>query len=424
MREQLDIPPGDVVVLFVGRLTKDKGVMDLANAFSRIADDLPDVRLLIVGPDESRMRASLEVLWPQHRDRIHFLESTDRPQAVMAAADVLCLPSYREGFGAVVIEAAACGLPSVASRIYGIVDAVEEGRTGLLQRPGDIEGLVANLRRVIQDPALRQALGSAARDRAQREFQPAVLAASLLNLYASLLSRVPDGSVADGRPLEPERLEHEPGRPTCSGVRATWYTAFGKRVLDLAVAGVAVVLLTPLFVVLALAVRAALGPPVLFRQVRPGRHGEPFVLVKFRSMTDRYDKHGNSLPDRDRLTGFGRFLRATSLDELPELWNVLVGDMSLVGPRPLLMEYLPRYTARQAVRHQVKPGITGLAQVSGRNGLSWEKRFELDLHYVDHSSLSGDLKILARTVWQVVARRGISQPGQVTVEEFTGVEGR
>jgi sugar transferase EpsL len=163
---------------------------------------------------------------------------------------------------------------------------------------------------------------------------------------------------------------------------------------------------------------------VLFRQRRPGRHGVPFVLVKFRSMTDRYDRHGNCLPDGDRLTGFGRFLRATSLDELPELWNVLAGDMSLVGPRPLLMEYLPRYTARQAVRHQAKPGITGLAQVSGRNGLSWEKRFELDLYYVDHCSLSQDLKILARTVWQVVARRGISQPGQVTVEEFTGVEGR
>jgi sugar transferase EpsL len=162
----------------------------------------------------------------------------------------------------------------------------------------------------------------------------------------------------------------------------------------------------------------------LFRQRRPGRHGVPFVLVKFRSMTDRYDRHGNSLPDGDRLTRFGRFLRSTSLDELPELWNVLVGDMSLVGPRPLLMEYLPRYTARQAVRHQVKPGITGLAQVSGRNGLDWERRFELDLYYVAHCSLSADLKILARTLWQVVARRGISQPGHVTADKFMGVEGR
>jgi sugar transferase EpsL len=168
----------------------------------------------------------------------------------------------------------------------------------------------------------------------------------------------------------------------------------------------------------------ALGSPVLFRQQRPGRHGRPFILVKFRSMTDRYDRHGNSLPDSDRLSGFGRFLRATSLDELPELWNVLVGDMSLVGPRPLLMEYLPRYNARQSVRHQVKPGITGLAQVSGRNGLSWEKRFELDCYYVEHCSFSGDLRILARTFWQVVARRGISQPGQVTAEKFMGVEGR
>jgi sugar transferase EpsL len=130
------------------------------------------------------------------------------------------------------------------------------------------------------------------------------------------------------------------------------------------------------------------------------------------------------LPDADRLTGFGRFLRATSLDELPELWNVLAGEMSLVGPRPLLMEYLPRYNARQGVRHEVKPGITGLAQVCGRNGLSWEKRFELDCYYVEHCSLLEDLRILARTVWQVVTRRGISQPGHVTAEKFMGVEGR
>ena len=141
-------------------------------------------------------------------------------------------------------------------------------------------------------------------------------------------------------------------------------------------------------------------------------------------MTDRYDEDGSSLPDGERLTRLGRFLRASSLDELPELWNVLVGDMSLVGPRPLLMEYLPRYSARQAARHAVRPGITGLAQVNGRNDLLWEERFELDVRYAEHVSLAMDLRILARTVWQVIAHRGISQPGHATAQEFSGVEGR
>jgi lipopolysaccharide/colanic/teichoic acid biosynthesis glycosyltransferase len=340
----------------------------------------------------------------------------------MAASDVLCLPSYREGFGSVIIEAAACGLPAVASRIYGIVDAVEEGRTGLLHQPGDVESLTTCLRRVIEDPDLRQMLGSAARTRARKDFQSAFLTGALLDLYSSLLVRAGE-SLPNDRPHKRPLLEPRTGYGR-SSARGTWYARFGKRTLDIAVAAPAIALLTPLFLVLALAVRARLGSPVLFKQQRPGRDGVPFFLVKFRSMTDRYDRHGQSLPDGDRLTGFGRFLRASSLDELPELWNVLVGDMSLVGPRPLLMEYLPRYTARQAVRHQVKPGITGLAQVSGRNGLSWEKRFELDLYYVDHCSLSEDLKILTRTAWQVVSRRGISQPGQVTVEKFMGVEGR
>jgi lipopolysaccharide/colanic/teichoic acid biosynthesis glycosyltransferase/glycosyltransferase involved in cell wall biosynthesis len=421
VRERLSVPSGDVLLLFVGRLTKDKGVSDLASAFDRIAADRSDVHLLIVGPDEGRMRTSLEARCRRHRDRLHFLEFTDRPHEVMAASDVLCLPSYREGFGSVIIEAAACGLPAVASRIYGIVDAVEEGRTGLLHQPGDVESLTTCLRRVIEDPGLRNKLGSAANARAREEFRPALLTAALLDLYSSLLAGAGELRPVD-QPQEHSRPERRPGYS--SSAKANWYTRFGKRALDIGVAGPAIVLLTPLFLVLALAVRARLGSPVLFKQQRPGRHNVPFFLVKFRSMTDRYDRHGHSLPDGDRLTRFGRFLRASSLDELPELWNVLVGDMSLVGPRPLLMEYLPRYTARQAVRHQVKPGITGLAQVSGRNGLSWEKRFELDLRYVDRCSLSEDLKILTRTVWQVVSRRGISQPGHVTVEKFMGVEGR
>jgi sugar transferase EpsL len=193
-----------------------------------------------------------------------------------------------------------------------------------------------------------------------------------------------------------------------------------KRALDVVVAALALVVLSPLLAGLALAVRVLLGGPVLFRQRRPGLGGRPFELLKFRTMTDRRDATGTLLPDEVRLTAFGRWLRATSLDELPELVNVLRGDMSLVGPRPLLMEYLPLYTAEQARRHEVLPGITGWAQVNGRNALSWEDRFALDLWYVEHRSLGLDLRILGRTVLKVLRAEGINQPGHATQERFRG----
>jgi lipopolysaccharide/colanic/teichoic acid biosynthesis glycosyltransferase len=193
-----------------------------------------------------------------------------------------------------------------------------------------------------------------------------------------------------------------------------------KRLFDLIVAGCGLLLLSPLLVLIAWQVGRRLGSPVLFRQQRPGRNGIPFVIIKFRTMRDAVDAHGEPLADGERLTPFGRALRATSLDELPELWNVLRGDMSLVGPRPLLMEYLPLYSAEQFRRHAVRPGITGLAQVSGRNGLSWEEKFRLDLWYVDHRSFWLDLKILWRTLHKVMAREGISAQGEATMPKFTG----
>jgi lipopolysaccharide/colanic/teichoic acid biosynthesis glycosyltransferase len=199
-----------------------------------------------------------------------------------------------------------------------------------------------------------------------------------------------------------------------------FYRRYGKRALDLCAAGTAMLLLLPVALLVAVLVRLFLGSPVLFRQTRPGLHGAPFTIVKFRSMAEARDRAGQLLPDAIRLTSTGRFLRSTSLDELPELWNVLTGDMSLVGPRPLLMAYLERYTPRQALRHSVPPGLTGLAQVSGRNALSWEQKFELDAQYVEQCSFWLDLRILFVTVSHVLLRRGISQPGHVTAEEFLG----
>lgn len=198
------------------------------------------------------------------------------------------------------------------------------------------------------------------------------------------------------------------------------YRRWGKRFLDIGLTVVALALLAPVMMVITLLVRLKLGVPVLFRQQRPGLGGKPFTLYKFRTMTDKRDDQGNLLPDADRLTAFGKFLRSTSLDELPELFNVLKGDMSLVGPRPLLMEYLPRYTPEQMRRHEVRPGITGWAQVNGRNALSWEEKFQMDVWYVEHCSFWLDLKILWLTLIALVKREGITAQDHATMPKFMG----
>jgi lipopolysaccharide/colanic/teichoic acid biosynthesis glycosyltransferase len=194
------------------------------------------------------------------------------------------------------------------------------------------------------------------------------------------------------------------------------YRYFGKRCFDLCGALVLLFVLSPLMGLVALLVRLFLGAPILFRQERPGLYGRPFVMYKFRTMTDARDAQGSLLPDAERLPLFGRFLRSTSLDELPELFNVLRGEMSLVGPRPLLMEYLSRYTPEQAHRHDVRPGITGWAQTNGRNAIGWDEKFSYDLWYVNHCSFPLDLKILGLTFWRVFQRAGINEQGQVTVQ--------
>lgn len=198
------------------------------------------------------------------------------------------------------------------------------------------------------------------------------------------------------------------------------YREFGKRPFDLLVGGFALLLVSPLLIILALLILLKLGAPVLFRQERPGYHNNPFILHKFRTMTYARDEHGNLLPDSERLTPFGHWLRSTSLDELPELWNVLKGDMSLVGPRPLLMQYLDRYTPEQMRRHEVKPGLTGWAQINGRNALTWEEKFRLDVWYVDHLSFWLDLKIIGKTLVSVLKGEGINQAGHATMPEFRG----
>ena len=193
-----------------------------------------------------------------------------------------------------------------------------------------------------------------------------------------------------------------------------------KRLLDIIIASIALILLSPLYAFVAYKVKKNLGSPVLFRQVRPGLHGKPFEMIKFRTMKDAVDRQGNPLPDSERLTPFGQMLRSTSLDEMPELWNVIKGDMSIVGPRPLLMEYLPLYSPEQAKRHDVRPGMTGHAQVNGRNAIGWEEKFKLDTWYVENQSIWLDFKIMFKTVHKVLAKDDISAEGEATMTRFTG----
>lgn len=195
-----------------------------------------------------------------------------------------------------------------------------------------------------------------------------------------------------------------------------------KRLLDIIIASTALILLSPLYAFVAYKVKKNLGSPVLFRQVRPGLHGKPFEMIKFRTMKDAVDANGQPLPDSERLTAFGRMLRSTSLDEMPELWNVIKGDMSIVGPRPLLTEYLPLYNEEQAKRHNVRPGMTGHAQVNGRNAIGWEEKFKLDTWYVEHQSTLLDFKIMFKTVHKVLAKDDISAEGEATMTRFTGTE--
>lgn len=195
-----------------------------------------------------------------------------------------------------------------------------------------------------------------------------------------------------------------------------------KRLLDIIIASIALILLSPLYAFVAYKVKKNLGTPVLFRQVRPGLHGKPFEMIKFRTMKDAVDEQGNPLPDSERLTPFGQMLRSTSLDEMPELWNVIKGDMSVVGPRPLLMEYLPLYSPEQAKRHDVRPGMTGHAQVNGRNAIGWEEKFKLDTWYVENQSVWLDFKIMFKTVHKVLAKDDISAEGEATMTKFTGTK--
>lgn len=404
-RKATGIPRDAVVLTFVGRLVRDKGVEELAVAWQRLRKEFPTACLLICGRRENQNTSVAEVLDNMAVDgRLRFVDvAPERMPEVYSASDIVVLPTHREGLPNVALECGAMGVPIVTTRVTGCIDAVVDGVTGLLVRCGDGSELEGAVRRLMLDSNLRRSLGRAAKDFVLTRFAEVRFSKLLCEEYRRLLREVNCGQ----EPVVPVR--------SMGGIHGLL-----KRMTDVVGASLGLVLCGPLLGFGASSVLLSVGRPVLFRQDRAGLGGRPFKVLKFRTMIDATDSLGRPLADESRLTRMGCLLRATSIDELPQLWNVLKGEMSLVGPRPLLAEYLPRYNAFQRRRLEVRPGLTGWAQIRGRNALSWDEKFALDVWYVEHGTLWLDLRILAITVWRILRRHGISQPGHETMPEFRG----
>ena len=378
---------------FIGRLNREKGLEELSIAWQAIRKACPDVKLLLVGrwDGEAQVLPHVRALLETDR-RVEITGEIEDIRSALQQIAVLCFPSHREGFPNAPMEAAAAGIPVVAFNTVGSKDAVVSGRTGQLVEVGDVDALATAVERYLKNPELAKAHGRAGQLRVRSCFQQLPIWRGIMRSYEDALRR--------------------------TNSSRGWYRAFGKPIFDRVASAVALILLSPLFLAVSVLIRWRLGSPVLFTQYRPGYAAKPFRIFKFRTMTDARDDRGKLLPDANRLTKFGRWLRSTSLDELPELLNILRGEMSFVGPRPLLMEYLARYSGDQKLRHDIKPGLTGLSQVKGRNMLSWRKKFQLDNFYIRKSSLLFDLRILWWTFRKVVKREGVVDRNGVTSTEF------
>lgn len=404
-RAEMGASDDQIVVGMVGRLVAEKGYVELIETASALDERYVVVALGHADPQKSDA-LSEDVLEQGRAAGIRFLGMRQDIEELYGAMDIFVLPSHREGVPRAAMEASAMSLPIIATNIRGCREVVEDGSNGVLVPVGDAAALTVAVRRLGSDAVLRARMGRAGRERAREFFDERRVVGIVLDTYRELAERKGILTPSGG-----------PGRRRRHRLNDTF-----KRGVDVIASLTALIVTAPLLILIAPAIRVTLGRSVLFVQERGGRNGDRFRLYKFRTMRDLYDGEGRILPDGQRLTRLGRLLRATSLDELPSLVNVLKGDMSLVGPRPLLAEYLKLYSPQQARRHEVRPGITGLAQVSGRNALSWDEKFFADVHYVEHRSPWLDLKILVLTAAAVLRRNGISQEGHATMPPFTGSE--
>ncbi len=394
---------GKFRVVFAGNMGIAQGLDAALDAASLCAVAMPGVEFLFVGcgVDMDRLRRRAVEM---RLANVQFLEWQPPSviQTILGAADALLVHLKDDPLFAVTIPSKtqaymAAGRPIVMAVRGDAAELVMRAGAGILAEPDNPESIAAAVRQLVDMTAEdRDRLGQAAKAFYDRELAIDRAVDRFDSVFRDAVNR-------------PKR---------CTGTERT------LRLLDVMLATAALLVLWPVMSAVALTVRIKLGSPIFFRQVRIGRRGRRFTILKFRTMSEAYSSGGERLPDDERLTQFGRVLRSTSLDELPELWNVIRGDMSMVGPRPLLPQYVPRYTPRQQRRHEVKPGITGWAQIQGRNAIGWEEKFELDVWYVDHRSIWLDIRILLQTVWCVFRRQGIGQPGCGTMPEFLGSENR
>ncbi len=397
LRVEYQIPDDAVVFCFVGRVVRDKGISELLHAFMecrRVTSS--KMKLLIVGPLEQDLDPlSDEDLKRLKEDEDIILAGYQKDvRPFMVASDVFTFPSYREGFPNVVMQACCLEVATIVSNINGCNEIIENKKTGIIVQPKDADSLSKAMLELVVHEEKRRLFAKAGREKVVRDFDQQFVWSAIERAYHQNLRAIIGSSFL--------------------------YRNFFKPLIDKLAALIVLIVTSPLILISMALLTWANSGKVWFRQVRPGLHGKLFRVIKFKTMNDARDPQGNLLPDEVRLHSIGKFIRKTSIDELPQLLNVLFGDMSLVGPRPLLEEYLPLYNDEQRIRHHVKPGITGWAQVNGRNAISWQQKFAYDVWYVRNQSFLLDVRILFLTVLKVFKAEGISSNTSVTMEKFRG----
>lgn len=391
----LPLTKDSILILMIARAITHKGVKEYYKAAEILKMQNPNSLFLYVGGVDLGNISAMREEFLKSSAAVVYLGQRNDIREIIGACDLFVLPSYREGIPRTLLEAGSMAKPLITTDAVGCREVVENGKNGFLVPIGDANALAQRIAQLSEDRDLQTCFGQASREKVCAEFSTETIVQSYLSLYCSVL---------DSKQSSPNRI----------------YKDFIKPILDISLGVILLALFFPILLLTALLIRIKLGSPVFFTQERPGKEGKIFKIYKFRTMNNARNEKGELLPDEVRLTHFGKLIRKSSLDELPQLLNVLKGEMSFVGPRPLLVEYLPLYSKEQARRHEVKPGITGWAQINGRNAISWEEKFALDVWYVNHLSFWLDCKILWGTFHQVLKRKDTHSRTSATMEKFQG----